>query len=475
MTWRALPGAVVLMSAIATLGLASDEWPLASASARAEAGRGAGTRRPDMTDAARAAASLPRLHSLLVSRRGELILEHYAKGVRPTRLANVKSASKSIISALVGIALARNHIKSVNEPIVTYFPELRRDADPRKQKITVEDLLTMRSGLESTSGSNYGEWVRSRNWVKNALDRPMVSEPGTDMEYSTGSSHLLSAILTKTTKMSTWQFAQTALMRPIGVTLAAWTRDPQGIFMGGNEMLMTPRQMVAFGGLYLNEGRHNGKQILPASWVATSCEPRTSSRWDSDRRYGYGWWMRDLGGRQTCFAWGFGGQVHLRVPRSRSGRRGDVIDKRGRRASRLPPQSIRSDRARGDRADRRRARSVRLQPDLADAVVSGFNRDEKARRSAGPFQLLIDSERASELNARRQLEHARIEIQPRLPEYGTVHGRLIAVSSLFVEHVVQVRNELKVERSWQADVLRVVQVQLPVRVATSRAGWLRVP
>ena len=179
----------------------------------------------------------------------------------------------------------------------------------RKQKITVEDLLTMRSGLESTSGSNYGEWVRSRNWVKNALDRPMgqVSR-GLDMEYSTGSTHLLSAILTKTTRMSTWQFAQTALMRPIGVTLAAWTRDPQGIFMGGNEMLMTPRQMVAFGELYLNEGRHNGKQILPASWVATSCEPRTSSRWSSDRRYGYGWWMRDLGGRQTCFAWGFGGQ-----------------------------------------------------------------------------------------------------------------------------------------------------------------------
>ena len=263
---------------------------------------------PDLSGAARAASTLPRLHSLLVSRRGELILEHYAKGFKPTRLANIKSASKSIISALVGIAVARGHIKSVDEPIVTYFPELRRDADPRKQKITVEDLLTMRSGLESTSGSNYGEWVRSRNWVRNALDRPIVSEPGTEMEYSTGTSHLLSAILTKTTKMTTWQFAQTALMRPIGVTLAQWTRDPQGIFMGGNEMLMTPRQMVAFGELYLNEGRHNGKRIVPASWVQTSCEPRTSSRWDSDRGYGYGWWMRDLGSRQTCFAWGFGGQ-----------------------------------------------------------------------------------------------------------------------------------------------------------------------
>ena len=203
MIWRALPGAVVLMSAIATLGLASYEWPLASASARAEAGRGAGTRRPDMTDAARAAASaLPRLHSLLVSRRGELLLEYYAKA-SPTRLANIKSASKSIIAMLVGIAIDRKSIKSVDEPIVTYFPELKKDPEPRKQTITIEHLLTMRSGLESTSGENYGTWVRSRNWVRYALTRPLVSAPGTDMEYSTGTSHLLSAILTKVTKTST--------------------------------------------------------------------------------------------------------------------------------------------------------------------------------------------------------------------------------------------------------------------------------
>ena len=114
-----------------------------------------------------------------MSRRGELIAEHYASGVRPGALANVKSASKSIIAALVGIAIERGLIKSVREPIVTYFPELRRDPDRRKQAITVEDLLTMRSGLESTSGRNYGAWVRSRNWVRYALGQPMVSEPGT--------------------------------------------------------------------------------------------------------------------------------------------------------------------------------------------------------------------------------------------------------------------------------------------------------
>jgi CubicO group peptidase (beta-lactamase class C family) len=261
-----------------------------------------------LPEAARAAAGMPRLHSLLVSWRGDLILEHYARGFSATRQVNIKSAAKSVISTLVGIAIDRGLIKNVKEPIGPFFPELRTDPDRRKQAITVEDLLTMRSGLDSTSGPNYGAWVRSRNWVRHALGRPLVSEPGTSMEYSTGTSHLLSAILTKTTKQTTWRFAQQALAKPLGFTLAQWPRDPQGIYFGGNEMLMTPRQMLAFGELYLNGGRVDGRQIVPESWVETSCVPRTHSRFDSDRGYGYGWWIRDFAGTQGCFAWGFGGQ-----------------------------------------------------------------------------------------------------------------------------------------------------------------------
>ena len=118
----------------------------------------------------------------------------------------------------------------------------------------------MRSGLQSTSNRYYGAWVQSRNWVQYALDRPMLAEPGTDMDYSTGSSHILSAILTKVTGTSTWRFAQDALAKPLGFTLAQWPRDPQGIYFGGNDMLMTPRQMVAFGELYLNRGLVDGRQ-----------------------------------------------------------------------------------------------------------------------------------------------------------------------------------------------------------------------
>jgi CubicO group peptidase (beta-lactamase class C family) len=266
--------------------------------------------KPDVAEAARAAAALPQLHSLLASWRGELILEHYATGRRATRLANVKSTSKSIIAALVGIAIERGLIKSVDEPIAAYFPELRR-LPAGKQKITIEDLLTMRSGLESTSGGNYGPWVRSRNWVRYVLDRPLVSEPGTTMEYSTGTSHLLSAILTKSTRMSTWQFAQQAISKPLGFSLAQWPRDPQGVYFGGNEMLLTPRQMVSVGEMYLNGGRFRGRQVVPRAWVDTSCVPRTTSRWNADRHYGYGWWISEVAGYRTCFAWGFGGQYIL--------------------------------------------------------------------------------------------------------------------------------------------------------------------
>jgi CubicO group peptidase (beta-lactamase class C family) len=262
----------------------------------------------DYESARAAAGALPRLHGLLVSHRGQPLFEYYAKGFSAGRLANIKSVSKSIIATLVGIAIERKLIGGVREPIVRWFPELRKDPDPRRQAITIEDLLTMRSGLESTSGGNYGRWVTSRNWVRFALERPMVSDPGTSMEYSTGTSHLLSAILTRASGKTTHQFATDVLARPLGITLARWPRDPQGIYFGGNEMLMTPRQMIAFGELWLNRGRTNAVQVVPADWVDTSCRPRTRSRWDSDREYGYGWWSQSFNGHLACFAWGFGGQ-----------------------------------------------------------------------------------------------------------------------------------------------------------------------
>jgi CubicO group peptidase (beta-lactamase class C family) len=258
------------------------------------------------------AATLPRLRSLLISVDGRLAAERYFYGATALGSANIKSASKSLIATLVGIALDRGQLRDVHEPIGRFIPEYVKN-DPQKGAITLEDLLTMRAGLETTSNRNYGRWVSSPNWVRFVLQQPFVDEPGGRMIYSTGNSHLLSAILTRTTGASTLAFAQSALAKPLGVAIGSWARDPQGIYLGGNEMAMRPRDMLRFGELYLNEGRYNGRQVLSAHWIRESTLPRTTSRW-SGREYGYGWWIRSLAGIPVFYAWGYGGQFIFVVP-----------------------------------------------------------------------------------------------------------------------------------------------------------------
>jgi CubicO group peptidase (beta-lactamase class C family) len=259
------------------------------------------------------ANTLPRLRSLLVSVDGELVEERYFNGARSTEWANLKSASKSILSTLVGIAVDRGHLK-ISDPMAKFFPEyLGSTSDAAKKSITIEDLLTMRSGLESTSNVNYGRWVSSDNWVRYILSRPLIDQPGGGMIYSTGNSHLLSAILTKATKMSTFEFARRYLADPLGIALRPWIRDPQGIYLGGNDMHLTPRAMIEVGELYLNRGRALDKQIVSEHWIAETLKPRTQSNW-SGREYGYGWWIDNLHGRSAHYAWGHGGQFIFTVP-----------------------------------------------------------------------------------------------------------------------------------------------------------------
>jgi CubicO group peptidase (beta-lactamase class C family) len=293
--------AVVLAILICTISTPTAQVSLADAS------------RVSFEAAVKAATELPRIHSLLVSWRGEVVLERYFNGRRPASANNVKSAAKSIVSALVGIAIDRGLIRGVDEQVGKILPEQFAAPDDPRRRITIEDLLTMRAGLESTSNRNYGAWVQSGNWVRYALTRPLLAEPGTRMRYSTGNTHVLSAILTKVSGRSTWQFAQETLAKPLGFVLPQWPRDPQGIYFGGNEMLMTPRQMLAFGELYLNLGRAKGAQLVSSKWIETSVIPRGRSD-ISEQQYGYGWWIREIAGRQSYFAWGYGGQFIFVVP-----------------------------------------------------------------------------------------------------------------------------------------------------------------
>lgn len=266
----------------------------------------------DFSQALEAAERMPRLYSLLVSVEDELVLERYFNGRDADDIANVKSVSKSLISALVGVAIDRGFIDGVDDPIASYFADRIEDDD--KRAIRIEDLLTMQAGLQTTSNRNYGRWVQSTDWVDFALRQPLEDVPGERMQYSTGNTHLLSAILTQATGKDTLAFAREVLGDPLGFHLVAWPRDPQGIYFGGNDMELTPRQMLAFGRLYLNGGELNGREVVPSEWVRASFVPRTESPREEDRYYGYGWWIRDMAGYTTPYAWGYGGQFIALVP-----------------------------------------------------------------------------------------------------------------------------------------------------------------
>lgn len=257
------------------------------------------------------AATLPRLHSLLVARHGKLYGEEYYQGRTAQTRANVKSVSKSIVSTLVGMAVQEGKL-SLDQPVLPFFAEYVR-ADSAKSTISIGNLLSMQAGLQPTSGRNYGNWVTSPNWVRYAITRPMADVPGGRMQYSTGSSHLLSAILTEATGMSTYRYAKEKLGDPLGLDLRPWTTDPQGIYFGGNEMRLTPRDMLTYGELYRNGGVHQGTRLLPEGWIENSWTERTQSRFNT-HRYGYGWWIRESGDYRVNFAWGYGGQYIFIVP-----------------------------------------------------------------------------------------------------------------------------------------------------------------
>ena len=261
------------------------------------------------------AADMAPLNSLLIARHGALVAEQYFRGMAARRQINIKSASKSVLSALVGIAFAEGRLDSLDQPIADFFPDyFDESTDPRKRAITLRHLLTMTPGLETTSFGNYGAWVGSRNWVRYALDQPMIMEPGGDaMIYSTGTTHLLSAILTKTTGMSTLAYARTRLFDPMGIRLPAWDRDPQGNYLGGNNMALTPRELLRFGQLYLDEGRYADRQLIPAAWIHASTR-RFVTKTYRGFEYGYLWWIEDFAGYETWFAWGYGGQYVFVVP-----------------------------------------------------------------------------------------------------------------------------------------------------------------
>ncbi len=234
------------------------------------------------------------IHSIVVVRNGYIVFERYPHWDYDENQTHIiYSCTKSVISALVGIAIDRGYIQGVNQTLLSFFPDHTvANLDSRKEAITLEHLLTMTPGFEWDEWTNnsYERLQASANWVQYMLNLPMVADPGAEWVYSTGVSHLLSAIVNASTNLTTGEFAEEYLFEPLGIQRGSWGTDPQGIHEGGNSLFLTPRDMAKFGYLYLNNGTWEGQQIISSEWVKQSSSPlvaATPPNW-----YGYQWWVR---------------------------------------------------------------------------------------------------------------------------------------------------------------------------------------
>lgn len=260
------------------------------------------------------ARAMTQCHAVLIHQNGAPVLSEVFRGPDIARAVPIKSVSKTIVAALTGAALDRGEIPSIDATLAQIASGLiPTGADPRVRDITVENLVTMQAGLERTSGANYGGWVSSSNWVANALSRPFVAEPGARMLYSTGSFHVLGAVLSEVSGESLLSLARARLGRPLGIDIPSWTRDPQGRYLGGNEMALRLPDMIRFGEMYRNGGRWNDTQVLSTDWVNRSLVTSTRSPF-SGLDYGYGWFLGRTGDATYALGRGYGGQIICIVP-----------------------------------------------------------------------------------------------------------------------------------------------------------------
>jgi CubicO group peptidase (beta-lactamase class C family) len=280
----------------------------------------------------------PALRSVLVVRHGRLAVERYYRGATPASYFNVFSVTKSVTSALVGIALGDRKLASLDQPVGRLLARhLPPRPDPRIRDITLEHVLTMTAGLPpDTVPETPPGWVRAGDWVRHLLRQRPATRPGTRFAYSSASSHLLSAIVADATGQTTLRYARDRLFTPLGIASDpafepefaprnaaayeragfAWPTDPQGYHLGYGFLKLTPRDMAKLGYLYLKGGAWEGRQVVPADYVRASTRRQVAAGRAADpgEGYGYQWWTMTEQGHAAFAAVGLGGQLIEVVP-----------------------------------------------------------------------------------------------------------------------------------------------------------------
>ncbi|MFC9709795.1 serine hydrolase domain-containing protein [Paenibacillus sp. NPDC056933] len=275
------------------------------------------------------------LRSCLVSVRGELIYEHYRNQEAAAHIAKINSCTKSVLSALICMAMDQGVLPEAGTPISTFFPQLESDPDPRKAKITLEQLLTMTAGFnwDEFGGQNsFPRMTRTDHWVNFALEQRLSHVPGTHMEYNSGVSQILSAILMQSTDMSVAEFAERYLFGPLEIQEYQWESDPQGVHTGGFGLKMLPQDLLKFGQLFMQQGMWNGQSLISSDLVSRSTKPAITVSPPNHGSYAWHWWVdvysdetpslsdttisseQNLPPLDYYYARGFGGQFVYIVP-----------------------------------------------------------------------------------------------------------------------------------------------------------------
>ncbi len=259
------------------------------------------------------------VYSMIVERRGQTAGEYYYNGYDENSFFNIKSVSKSILSALVGIAFEKGFISNLDQKIVDIFPDYKEFiTDVRFNKITIRHLLTMRGGFNNDE-TIFTKIFISANPLETIFSEPLIYEPGERMVYSTPLTHLLACSLARLLNRDLKDFADQYLFGPLGISVDIWAKDPQGNYIGGNNMHFQTGELSTFGKLYINNGNSGDNQIVNSQWVENSLINSLGSAdtsWGALENIGYGylWWLGKISGYDVYTALGFGGQFVLYIP-----------------------------------------------------------------------------------------------------------------------------------------------------------------
>ena len=244
-----------------------------------------------------------------------------------TKLHSLQSVTKSVTSALFGIAFRRHELQDIKSEVIPYFSGFEiRNMDDLKQQISLEDLLTMRAGFDweeniyayTDPRNNCAQMEKSSDWVQYVLDRPMAEKPGKVFVYNSGASQLLSHLMKKFTGLHVDEYAKKYLFSPLGIREFYWKRTPTELPDTEGGLYLKPHDLAKIGDLYLRKGIWNGQQILPKEWIELSLKPYTkdtapeSDAWNMG--YGYQWWLLPHGESYAYTMLGYGGQRLIASP-----------------------------------------------------------------------------------------------------------------------------------------------------------------